>query len=288
MKILYFDCFSGISGDMTIGAFLDIGVDFEYLKNELLKLNLSGYSLKCEKILKNGILSTKFNVLDENGNIFGHAPAFTHCHEHNHLHHKHHNTHDYHHDDHYHDYLDNSHTNTNHSEHHHKKYSDIKNMIESSKLNNNVKNIACKIFENIAYAESKIHGLNIDDIYFHEVGAIDSIIDIVGTAICIDALNIKECVVSKIPISFGFIRTAHGLWPNPAPATLELLKGFTLTKTSNSKELVTPTGAGIIKTLCNTTDDISNFSVEKIGYGAGYYDFEHPNVLRIMLCEKKN
>lgn len=326
MKVLYFDCFSGMSGDMTIGAFLDAGVDYQYLVNELLKMDLKGYSLKAEKTVKNGLAATKFNVMDENGNVFGHAPLFVHCHK-THSHggdHQHDHTHDHesdhrhnqgcehnydHEDDHSHDRSCHGHADVqghdhdhglehthghdhDHgaSEHHaHRGLREIKEIINSSGLNQSVKNLAVKIFENIAAAESKMHNIAVEEIHFHEVGAIDSIIDIVGTAICFDYLKIDKCYVSKIPVSFSFIKTAHGKWPNPAPASLELLKNFTLTKSAVEKELVTPTGAAIIKTLCDPADDLPpDFILEKIGYGAGFHDFEHPNVLRIMTGEKKN
>ncbi len=318
MKILYFDCFSGMSGDMTIGAFIDAGVDYQYLVNELLKMDLKGYSLKAEKTVKNGLAATKFNVMDENGNIFGHAPLFAHCHkthchggdhQHDHIHqhesdhlHTHGCEHNYdyenghshdrgsHEHEHDHDHGHEHEHEHGASEHHeHRGLCEIKEIINSSGLNPSVKNLAVKIFENIAAAESKMHNIAVEEIHFHEVGAIDSIIDIVGTAICFDYLKIDKCFVSKIPVSFSFIKTAHGKWPNPAPASLELLKNFTLTKSAVEKELVTPTGAAIIKTLCDPADGLPpDFILEKIGYGAGFHDFEHPNVLRIMTGEKKN
>jgi len=357
MNVLYFDCFSGISGDMTIGAFLSAGVEFEYLKQELAKLNISGYSLKMENTMKNGLASVKFNVLDEAGNIFGHAPLFTHCHKgsHGHTHdehdysaaaHHHHadvkdehshcchghslnsidetheNQHHHitehdqshehsrhssepHHHEHEHNHQHLHGYNVNHHEHEHEhKHShphdagtnfehshrglkEIKEIIVNSAINERAKKIAIEIFENIAAAESKMHNIVVDEIHFHEVGAIDSIIDIVGTAICIDKLDISECYVSKIPVSFGFLKFSHGLWPNPAPAALELLKNFTLYKLKISSELVTPTGAAILKTLCKNSTEMPEFDLEKIGYGAGYHDFEHPNVLRIMIGKKK-
>ena len=352
MKVLFFDCFSGISGDMTIGAFLDAGVDYDYLKNELAKLKLEGYSLKAEKTTKNGLAATKFNVMDCAGNVFGHAPLFGHCHKthdhgfiegvkhngsvyrdhvenhghgahdhdhqhdhdhgHDHAHghnHNHDHDHDHHHDceqdagfgaetsseygmpieHHEHEILrhEASHSHSGAAGHAHRNLDDIKKIIDSSELNKNVREISIKIFENIAAAESKMHNVAVDKIHFHEVGAIDSIIDIVGTAICIDFLKIEKFYVSKIPVSFSFINTSHGKWPNPAPASLELLKNFTLTKSPIEKELVTPTGAAIIKTLCEPCGCPPDFELKATGYGAGYHDFEHPNVLRIMIGEKK-
>lgn len=316
MKVLYFDCFSGMSGDMTIGAFLDAGVDYEYLKNELAKLNLKGYSLKSERVTKNGLAAMKFNVMDESGNVFGHAPLFAHCgkthvhgriesaddggdqcggHDHEHSHDRHDHDHEHSHHDHDHEHSHNrdrdagdDRSHAHGEEHSHRGLNEIKNIINSSGLNDSVKKLAVKIFQNIAEAESKMHNMDIEKVHFHEVGAIDSIIDIVGTAICVDHMGIDKCFVSKIPVSFSFIQTSHGRWPNPAPASLELLKNFTLTKSGAGKELVTPTGAAIIKTLCEPAEcDPPDFVLDKIGYGAGYHDFEHPNVLRIMIGEKK-
>ncbi|MGP4039354.1 nickel pincer cofactor biosynthesis protein LarC [Gracilibacillus sp. D59] len=250
-KILYFDCFSGISGDMTIAALLDTGISLEWFENQLKALELDKeYQLKLDKILKNGINSNKFDV-----NYDDH-------------HHHHHHHHDHHH---------------GHS-HHHRQYKDIVKLIEESELNDAVKKMSLEMFRVIGEAEAKIHGMNLESVHFHEVGAIDSIIDIVGTAILIDELQVDRIVSSSIPVGSGHIHIDHGVYPVPAPATLEVLKGVPLKESKINGELTTPTGASIIKTLANDFSTMPNMKVDKIGYGAGTKTFEdHPNVLRVII-----
>jgi uncharacterized protein (TIGR00299 family) protein len=160
-------------------------------------------------------------------------------------------------------------------------------MIEGSTLNNNVKTISKNIFTVIGEAEGKIHGKPLEEVHFHEVGAVDSIIDIVGVAICIDALQPDQIVFSKIPLSKGFVKCQHGMFPLPAPACLEILKDVPVYFTDLKFELVTPTGAGIIKALANGFDDSGELTIEKIGYGLGKKTYEKPNVLRVYLYDKK-
>ncbi|SFL67739.1 hypothetical protein SAMN04487943_10357 [Gracilibacillus orientalis] len=252
-KILYFDCFSGISGDMTIAALLDTGISLEWLENQLKALHLEKeYQLKTDKIVKNGIHSNKFDVKYEEE------------------HHHHHHEHSHHH---------------NHS-HHHRQYKDIVKLIDGSELNEAVKRMSLEMFRVIGEAEAKIHGMNLDNVHFHEVGAIDSIIDIVGTAILIDELQIDRIVSSSIPVGSGHIHIDHGIYPVPAPATLEVLKDIPLKESAVKGELTTPTGASIIKTLVDDFSGIPNITVDKIGYGAGTKTFEnHPNVLRVIIGE---
>ncbi|OIJ08209.1 TIGR00299 family protein [Anaerobacillus arseniciselenatis] len=252
MKTLYFDCFSGISGDMTIGALLDLGADPNYLEDELRKLNFdSEYKLTWEKVVKKGVSATKFDVLVEENN-----------HDHHHGHHHH------------------------HEHHHHRHYSDIVKMIESADFNENVKKVALQIFEVIGRAEAKIHNMPFEKVHFHEVGGVDSIIDIVGTSILLDHLNISKVVSSSVPVGNGYIRIAHGMYPVPAPATLELLKGIPIKETKIMGELTTPTGAGILAVLAEHFGPIPSMKIQAIGYGAGTKDFaDHPNVLRVMLGE---
>jgi uncharacterized protein (TIGR00299 family) protein len=269
MKILYFDCFSGISGDMTLGALLDLGVSQEHLLESLKALQLEGeYHLHIKKELKNGIMGTKVDVILEHE----HEHEHDHDHDHDHDHkHEHEHKHDHHH----------SH------EHQHRSYQDIVAMIEGSTLNNNVKTISKNIFTVIGEAEGKIHGKPLEEVHFHEVGAVDSIIDIVGVAICIDALQPDQIVFSKIPLSKGFVKCQHGMFPLPAPACLEILKDVPVYFTDLKFELVTPTGAGIIKALANGFDDSGELTIEKIGYGLGKKTYEKPNVLRVYLYDKK-
>ncbi len=247
-KVLYFDCFSGISGDMSIGALLDLGASKEVLESELNKLGVDGYSISIKKDIKNGITGTKFDVILEE------------C----------------------------EHLNPDGSEHHHRTFKDIKNIIEESSLSNKVKENSLKIFEYIAISEGKIHGKGIDEVHFHEVGAIDSIVDAVGIAICIEDLGVDEIHFSPINVGSGFVRCAHGVFPVPAPATLDILKGIPIYSNEIQMELTTPTGAGIAKTLAKSFDGMPNMIVEEIGYGLGTKTFkDHPNVLRVVLGKKK-
>ena len=239
MKILYFDCFSGISGDMAVGALLDLGVSIDYLKSELDKLKLEGYKIDVKKVNKKGIIAPKFNVIiDKKSKV------------------------------------------------HERNYNNILSIIEKSELSREIKDLAIKIFNSIAQAESKIHRKRLSQLTFHEIGAIDTIIDIVATSICINKLGIDKIYSSAVPLGNGFIKFSHGKWPNPGPATAEILKNSNakIKFIGIDKELVTPTGAAIISTLAefNTPE----FKLEKTGYGAGNLEFEHPNILRIFLGEE--
>lgn len=250
-KILYFDCLAGISGDMTVGALLDLGVEFDYLKNELSKLNIDGYNLESFKTQKNGITGTKFNVLLEH-------------------HHHHHDGH-------------------NHGEHHHHEHrnlSDIESIIDNSSLNDNIKELSKEMFLEVAKAEAKVHDKELNEIHFHEVGAIDSIIDIVGVAICIDKLAVETIYFSKIHLGTGFVHCAHGNIPVPAPATVEILKGVPVYSTGVNSELTTPTGACIVKTLSKGYSSLPEIEIEKIAYGLGTKDLPITNLLRVYLGKK--
>ncbi|OGO77778.1 MAG: TIGR00299 family protein [Clostridiales bacterium GWB2_37_7] len=277
MKILYFDCFSGISGDMTLGALLDLGVSQEHLIESLQALKLEDeYYLDIKKELKNGIMGTKVDVVLKHADE--HDREHAHSHEHNHSHNHHH-----HHDD----EAAVSHIHSHGHEHEHRSYKNIAAMIDGSALNDNVKRISKDIFTVIGEAEGKIHGKPLEEVHFHEVGAVDSIVDIVGAAICIDALKPDEIVFSKIPLSRGFVKCQHGMFPLPAPASLEILKDVPVYFTDVKFELVTPTGAGIIKALADGFDDSGDMTIEKIGYGLGKKTYEKPNALRVYLYEKK-
>lgn len=268
MKILYFDCFSGISGDMTIGSLIDAGADITALESGLKKLQMEDeYELKTEKVVKNGITSTKFDVvlLNEDHHHYDHE------HEHYHDDHAHTNNHDHSHEHHHHD---------------HRSYRDIVKLIESADLPEQVKNMALKIFTKIGEAEGKIHGVPLADVHFHEVGAVDSIIDIVGSAILIHNLEIDEVRSSPIPVGSGKIHIDHGVYPVPAPATLEILQGVPIAHSDLKAELTTPTGAAVIAVLAEEFSNLPSMNVHAIGYGAGAKSFENqPNVLRIIIGE---
>jgi uncharacterized protein (TIGR00299 family) protein len=263
MKVLYYDCFAGISGDMNLGALIDLGVDKSYLIKELDKLSISKeFKLKIETKQKMGITGTKVDVILTN-NI-----------HHEHHHHEEHNEHHEHH---------------HHEEHHeHRNLRSIYNIIDSSSLNDNIKQLSKDIFNVVAKAEAKVHGKSIDEVHFHEVGAVDSIVDIIGAAICIDNLKVDKIISSTIELGGGFVKCAHGIIPVPAPATSEILNNVPIHLGKVNFETTTPTGAAILKTVVNEFTSSIDFKILKTGYGLGTRDFEIPNVLRVYLGEEKN
>ncbi|WP_449540181.1 LarC family nickel insertion protein [Ferdinandcohnia sp. Marseille-Q9671] len=308
MKTLYFDCFSGISGDMVVGALIDAGADPQILVEELKKLKFEDeYQLEWKKVVKNGITSTKFDVLLKSDHAHTHHHEHHHEHEHNHSHdHEHHHTHDhdhshnhehhehehnhehshYHHHTHDHDHH-HSHEHGHHHHHHdHRAYKDIVKMIEESELAPEVKEMSLNIFKKIGEAEGLIHGLPLETVHFHEVGAVDSIIDIVGAAILLHQLGVTTIKSSSVPVGTGRIHIDHGIYPVPAPATLEILKGVPIEQSDVRFELTTPTGAGIISVLVDEFCSFPSMKVESIGYGAGTKTFnDRPNVLRVIIGE---
>lgn len=253
MKILYFDCSSGISGNMTLGALTEIIGDENYLINELKKLNVGGYKIEMSKKVKNGITGTYVDVILE--------------HEHHHDHGEHEHEHHHHHE--------------------HRNLNDINKIIDESSLDERVKDLAKKIFIRVAKAESKVHNKPLEEVHFHEVGAIDSIVDIVGTAILINKINPDRVISSIINDGYGFIECAHGKMAVPVPATSEIFvsAGVKFRQVDIDTELVTPTGAAIIAELSDEFKVMPGMKVEKIGWGAGYKDIEIPNVLKVYLGE---
>jgi pyridinium-3,5-bisthiocarboxylic acid mononucleotide nickel chelatase len=317
MKTLYFDCFSGVSGDMVIGALIDAGADPVKLVEELKKLNIEDeYELAWKKVVKNGITSTKFDVVlvnNEHGHTHSHDHEHEHEHEHGHTHshdhdHEHGHTHSHDHDhehghthshdhDHEHGHTHShdhdhehghthSHEHTHDHHHDHRSYKDIVKLIEEADFSQQVKDTALKIFKKIAEAEGLIHGVPLEKVHFHEVGAVDSIIDIIGAAILIHQLEISVIKSSPIPVGTGKIRIDHGIYPVPAPATLEILKGIPIEHSEVRFELTTPTGAAIIAVLAEEFCAIPSMKVRSIGYGAGTKTFkDHPNVVRVIVGE---
>jgi hypothetical protein len=239
MRIAYLDTIAGISGDMTLGAFISAGVKLEQLQNELLKVNLTGYELKTETVTRSGISAVKLNVV------------------------------------------------VHKEPHYHRHLKDIYTIIDASTLNDKIKDNAKKIFLELAKAEASVHDTTIEKIHFHEVGAVDAIVDIVGTAICLDILNIEKVFSSPVKLgNGGFVETEHGRMPIPTPATVELLKNYPTVLTDIPFELTTPTGASIVKALSNGIISFENILVKSIGYGAGSRDLgEVPNLLRIFIAE---
>ena len=230
--ILYFDAFSGISGDMCLGALLDLFEDKSFLTDELKKLNLEGYEVKHYEKKVHGIKSLKVDVITEEQKA------------HRHLRH-------------------------------------INEIIDNSSLDEWVKENAKKIFFNLAVSEAKVHGTTPEKVHFHEVGALDAIIDIVGASILIHKISPDYIYCSALPTGKGFITCDHGKMPVPAPATAELLKGIPVYEGGIEGELVTPTGAAIIKTLASLFGNMPEIKVDKIGYGSGMIERETPNLLRV-------
>lgn len=257
MKVLYFDCSSGISGNMTLGALLELCDDPHYLENELKKLNIDGYHLHISKTKKNGITGTYVDVHLEHEN-----------------HHEHH-----HHEEHH------------HSHHHeHRNLFDIQKIIDESDLSLETKNLAKRIFMRVAEAESKVHNESLENVHFHEVGAIDSIVDIVGTAILITYINPDKIYSSIVNDGYGFIECAHGKIGVPVPATSEIFAhSHVLSRQIDiDTELVTPTGAAIIAELAESFGPMPTLDVKKIGWGCGSKDLMIPNVLKVSLGIKEN
>ena len=259
MKILYFDCSSGISGNMTLGALTEIIGDENYLLNELKKLNIDGYKIEISKKIKNGITGTYVDViLDNEHTLDHHTDLHEHHHEHNHS-----SSHEHHHE--------------------HRNLEDVNKIIENSSLNNDVKNLAKKIFLRVAEAESKVHNKTLDEVHFHEVGAIDSIVDIVGTAILINKINPDKIISSIVNDGYGFIECAHGTISVPVPATSEIFVNSKVKfrQIDIDTELVTPTGAAIIAELAEEFKTLPTMTIEKIGWGTGSKDLKIPNVLKV-------
>ena len=238
MKIISYDCFSGISGDMNLGAMIDLGVDMIYLTGELNKLNLKGWELIIEKDQRHGIFGTKVTVKQTR------------------------------------------------REHAHRHFSDIEKIINDSTLDNKTKELSLKIFTKIALAEALVHGISFDHVHFHEVGAIDSIIDVVGAAICYNALNVEGVHVSTVELGGGFVKCDHGKLPVPAPATAEIIKGIPVKKGGVDFEATTPTGAAILAALGTDFRPDLQIKIEKTAYGVGQKEHpDVPNLLRVFLCE---
>ncbi len=237
MKLAYFDCFSGISGDMTLGALVDAGCPVEYLRSELQSLDVPGWTLASEKVWKNGMAATFVKVQTEDRQK-------------------------------------------------HRSLSTILDILQASKLAPQVRDRSAAIFQKLGQAESYVHDAPLEKIHFHEVGAVDAIVDIVGACLGFDALGIDKFSCSPLNVGGGTVKMAHGTLPVPAPATARLLQRIPTYSSGVQKELVTPTGAAIIATVCDSFGPQPAMSVSAIGYGAGTIDLEHqPNVVRMMIGE---
>jgi hypothetical protein len=236
MTVAYFDCFSGIAGDMILGALLDLGLDENVLKKELRKLPLTGYDMSVKKIESNHISATDVTIVVTEAQ-------------------------------------------------HHRSLSDINDILNRSSLEPQVKKLSRNIFYTLGKAEARIHNVDIEEVHFHEVGAVDSIVDIVGSVIGITLLGIDTIICSPLPLGHGFVSCEHGMLPLPAPATVELLKGIPVYTVERNQETVTPTGAAVITTLASSFGEMPSMKITHIGYGNGKIPSNYPSLLRVFLGE---
>ena len=241
MRIAYFDCFSGISGDMILGALVDAGAPFDKLKEGLLQLKLEGYTLTKSIVLKKGIKATKIDVVIDSPDLPG------------------------------------------------RPLKDLREIISESALDVSIKDKSISIIRRLAEAEAVVHNCPVEDIHFHEVGHIDTIVDVVGAVYALQLLGIDRVVSSSIETGSGYVKMSHGIFPIPAPATTELLKGVPLYSSGIERELTTPTGAAIITTIASSFKPLPEMRLSSVGYGAGGWDLsEKANVLRVLIGEDKS
>lgn len=240
MKIAFFDCFSGVSGDMCLGALVSAGVDFEALVGELKKLPVYGYGIRREKVKRNGISAV------------------------------------------------NIHVDLMRKEQPERRLSDIEEIIDGSSLPGDVRIKSKEVFNRLASAEAKVHDTTPDQVHFHEVGAVDAIVDVVGAVLGLSMLNVEKVYATPLPLGKGFIECLHGIIPSPAPATLEILRDVPVYGSGIEGELVTPTGAALITALADEFIDFPAMIVDRIGYGSGKKVMKHPNLLRLVVGNLRN
>ncbi|WP_407308858.1 LarC family nickel insertion protein [Desulfosporosinus sp. SB140] len=252
MRILYWDTFAGISGDMALGSLIALGADSEAIVEQLHSMGLTEFKLDIRSRQVQGIQATDIDVII-----------------HDHLD-KHHHADDQ--------------SEHEHHHHHDRRLPDIQKMILSGTLSERSQKNALQVFNVLAEAEAQVHGTTLDQVHFHEVGAVDSLVDIVGTCIALDQLNIEEIRISTLPWSKGFVQCAHGTLPLPAPATLMLLRGFKFRDSGITGELITPTGAALIRALAQQTE-FPEMVIHNVGYGSGKNDYGIPSLLRGVIGE---
>ena len=275
-KTLYLECYSGISGDMTVAALIDLGVDPVRLQEALATLPMDGFSTRVSRVKKAGIDACDFDVVLEEEN-HDHDMEWLHGHEHDHEHghdHAHEHGHHHHHHGHHHE---------------HRGLAEIEDILRRSALSDRAKDLAVDIFKIIARAESKAHGIPVEEVHFHEVGAVDSIVDIAAVGFCIDFLGIDEVIVPVLYEGTGTVRCQHGILPIPVPAVANIAEEnhINLHFTQTPGEFVTPTGAAIVAAL-RTGDTLpGDFAILKMGIGAGKRNYERPSLLRAMLIEER-
>lgn len=312
-KKLYFECTSGISGDMTVAALLDLGADEKVLREAISSIPASGFDIKISRVKKSGVDACDFDVLldaahenhdhdmeylhgvgrhhEEHEHTHdhhheGHEHTHEHSHEghehtHEHSHEEHEHTHGHHHEKH-------EHMHSHHHHHHeHRGLPDILEIIDQCKMTDSAKDLAKKIFDIVAVAEAKAHGLPKEKVHFHEVGAIDSIVDIISVAVCFDNLGIEDVIIPVLYEGSGSVRCQHGILPVPVPATANIVEayGLKLHKMDFMGEFVTPTGAAIAAAIKTEEKLPAIFSVVKTGIGAGKREYEKASILRVMILE---
>lgn len=282
-QTLYLECSSGISGDMTVAALLDLGADQEALKKALDSLPVDGFEIAVTRVKKSGLDMCDFNViLDERHENHDHDMEYLHGHEHG-CEHGHEHGHDHSHE-HGHVHAEGEEHVHEHT-HEHRGLAEILHIIDHADLTARAKETAVRIFEILAEAEAKAHGVSLDQVHFHEVGAVDSIVDIVAAAVCLDNLNITEVIIPKLNEGRGTIRCQHGILPVPVPAVMNIAEahGLPLHITETEGELVTPTGAAVAAAIRTSGTLPAVFTAEKIGMGAGKRSYDRPSMLRAML-----
>ena len=290
-RTLYLECNSGISGDMIVAALLDLGADEQVLRETLKSLPLSGYTVEISRVKKAGIDCCDFHVkLDMDNHdhdmeyLYGHEHGHHRDHEHDHHRDDHHRGHD-HNPDHTHDHQGNH---EHHHPHEHRGLKEIETILGSGSLTEEALCLAMKIFRILAEAESKAHGVPMEQVHFHEVGAVDSIVDIAAAAICFDNLGVDQVILPRISEGYGTVRCQHGILSVPVPAASNIMEkyGLTIHMTEVKGELITPTGAAIAAAVRTTEELPAEFKIRKIGMGAGKRQYELPGILRAMLIEE--
>lgn len=305
-KTLYLECYSGISGDMTVAALLDLGADRGVLDKALHSLPVSGFRTKISRVKKSGLDACDFNVILEHDNhdhdmeyLHGHEHEMEHHYNHEHAHsaeyhyHDHEHTHAAEHSDHEHTHEhshEHSHTHEYSHPHEHRGMREITEIIQGSEMTDRAKKMALHVFDILAHAESKAHGVNVEEVHFHEVGAIDSIVDIAAIAVCMDNLDITDVIVPVLYEGTGFIRCQHGQIPVPVPAVAHIVEDhhLKLKITDIQGELVTPTGAAVVAAFCTSEKLPEDFSILKSGLGAGKREYRCPGILRAMLIRTES
>ena len=279
-KTLYLECSSGISGDMTVAALLDLGADRDKLEKVLKSLKVPGFTIRITRVVKSGIDACDFDVvLDTEHENHDHDMEYLHGHEHGH-----HHEHGHSHTECIHSY-EPAHPHEHHHPHEHRGLPEIMHILEHSDMTPRAKAYGERIFRILARAEAKAHNVPEDQVHFHEVGAVDSIVDIVSAAVCMDDLDIEEVIIPELCEGRGTIRCQHGILPVPVPAVANIVsaEGLKLHITNVQGELVTPTGAAVAAAFCTSADLPEKFSVEKTGVGAGKRQYECPGILRAMI-----